>query len=210
MTTTSTATKGSTAYSLAAWMRDLGSSTGQIADVLGVDTQMVPGLIGRARSIAAHPAADSRPTGEVGIAVFLDDGDDRVVDQAAALAKRQNAKLHLVARHKRVHHGTFALSASKMRKGAAYREEAEARLLDAARLAVHRGIDVVPHAIAGSEEDALRIVMEKHGAMVIVVDDREHRHLEKAARHLGAALRVTGSPSESRSPRARSLKPAFL
>jgi hypothetical protein len=198
----------SKAHSLAMWMRDLGSSREQIASVLGIETREVSGVLGRARSIGSHPAR-LKANGASNVLVFLNDADDRVVDRAAALARRRHAKLHLVARYRRLHHGAFGVSATKMRKGASYREEAEARLLDAARLAVHRGIDVVPHAIAGSEADALRLITEGHGAMIVVVDGRDHRHLEKAAHRVGAEMLVADGKQGRAAARSRVLNPAF-
>ena len=199
---------GSPAYSLAMWMRDLGSSTEQIAGVLGIETSQVPGELGRARSIASHPAR-SKPHATPNVVVFLNDADDRLVDRAAVIARSRHAKLHLVARHRRQHHAAFGVSATNLRKGAAYREAAEARLLDAARLAVHRGIDVVPHAITGSEEDALRLIPEEHGAVIVVVDGREHRHLEKAARRFGRAELLVADFQQDRAADRRVLNPAF-
>jgi nucleotide-binding universal stress UspA family protein len=140
--------------------------------------------------------------------VFLDNGDDRLVDQAAALARRRGTKLHLIARHRSIRPGLFGVSEARMRKGAGFRQLAEQRLVDAARLAIHRGIDVVPHAVVEDEAGALHEVTRQQPKVALVVDAGRQPAVEEAGREMGAELVVVGQQARRRAP-ARTLTPAF-
>ena len=139
------------AYALSIWLRGVGCNEEQIASVLGVD----PEAVGPMLDIAELKLARLRRTSGDGsldrhirsVATFVG-GDDRTIDAAADLAKDGNALLHLIG----VTAGTCLVPT----------------VVQAARRAVARGADVVPHALIGDKRSALETVAERWGLLTLV------------------------------------------
>lgn len=176
-------------YALSLWLAELGCNSEQIASVIGIEPEAVGGLLKVAALKTRRLAAELRSgTGSRSVLVFERDGK-QVVAEGAALARQRRGVLHVVALHATTRRRSFAPSEAYLRRGAELREEAERRLVDAARQALLFSVDVVPHAVVGSETDALEAVTHGWGPATVV--GPQGRALERACRSVGCPRVLT-------------------
>lgn len=161
----------------------MGCNSEQIAAVVGIEPEAVAGLLKVGALKTRRLAAELRSgSGARSVLVFEGDGSE-VVSEGAALARERGGVLHIVALHDTVRRRSFAPSSAYLRRGAQLRQEAERKLVDAARQALLFGVDVVPHAIVGSRTQALESVTHSWGPATVVGPDG--RDLERACRSVG-------------------------
>jgi hypothetical protein len=178
------------AYALSLWLRDLGFNEEQIASVLSVESGVVRSLLEVAQLKVKRLLREAHePSHDPHVVVFVD-GDDRLIDQAAGIARDQGVPLHLVAIHHTVRKQTFGVPEKRMQQGGLMRREAEELLLHAARRALASGVDAIPHAIAERPEDAVDTITRMWGAAVFVAraDGSLSRMLARATKRSEATL----------------------
>ena len=126
-------------YALALWLRDLGCTNDEIASVLEIATEAVSSLLTigelKVRGPLSIPGGGRR-----GILVFLEDADEGLVDEATTLARRRDARLHLVA----------------LRAAAG---DASQDVVDLAARAIRSGVEIVPVAVDCRGESALKALV---------------------------------------------------
>jgi nucleotide-binding universal stress UspA family protein len=107
------------------------------------------------------------------------DGSDtakEAVRQAADLAKRVNAKVHLVSAYEPVPEGRLREERQQVPDDLAWmvhpREDVSATLTEASESLTEQGISVETHAREGDPADAILDVAEEQGADLIVVGNK--------------------------------------